>query len=94
MEALNSTMSSLENNIGHVTEESYIVTSLGSTISDAMEESDALTSLSNMSDVLPNETSLPYDARPETYIVPVVFALIFVVGVLGNGTLVYIFLRH
>nr|CAD7431986.1 unnamed protein product [Timema monikensis] len=97
MEALNSTMSSLENNIGHVTEESDIVTSLGNTNSDVMEESDALTSLSNMSTVLPNETYIPYDsydARPETYIVPVVFALIFVVGVLGNGTLVYIFLRH
>ena len=36
----------------------------------------------------------PYADRPETYIVPVVFALIFVVGVLGNGTLVVIFLRH
>ena len=37
---------------------------------------------------------VPYSMRPETYIVPVVFALIFVVGVLGNGTLVLIFIRH
>lgn len=36
----------------------------------------------------------PYENRPETYIVPVLFAIIFVVGVLGNGTLVVIFLRH
>lgn len=36
----------------------------------------------------------PYGDRPETYIVPVLFAIIFVVGVLGNGTLVVIFLRH
>jgi hypothetical protein len=36
----------------------------------------------------------PYDLRPETYIVPVLFALIFVVGVLGNGTLVLIFIRN
>lgn len=36
----------------------------------------------------------PYSERPETYIVPVVFAIIFVVGVLGNGTLVVIFMRH
>lgn len=36
----------------------------------------------------------PYSERPETYIVPVVFAIIFIVGVLGNGTLVVIFLRH
>jgi hypothetical protein len=37
---------------------------------------------------------IPYNKRPETYIVPVLFALIFVVGVLGNGTLVLIFIRH
>lgn len=36
----------------------------------------------------------PYSERPETYIVPVLFAFIFVVGVLGNGTLVVVFLRH
>ncbi|KAJ8891415.1 hypothetical protein PR048_003943 [Dryococelus australis] len=36
----------------------------------------------------------PYPERPETYIVPVVFAIIFIVGVLGNGTLVFIFIRH
>ncbi|XP_034477392.1 neuropeptide CCHamide-2 receptor [Drosophila innubila] len=32
--------------------------------------------------------------RPETYIVTVLFTLIFIVGVLGNGTLVIIFFRH
>ncbi|XP_054268384.1 neuropeptide CCHamide-2 receptor-like [Macrosteles quadrilineatus] len=37
---------------------------------------------------------IPYSQRPETYIVPVVFAAIFIVGVLGNGTLVFIFARH
>ncbi|XP_023716015.1 neuropeptide CCHamide-1 receptor isoform X2 [Cryptotermes secundus] len=37
---------------------------------------------------------IPYNKRPETYIVPILFVLIFVVGVLGNGTLVLIFLRH
>jgi len=37
---------------------------------------------------------IPYNLRPETYIVPVLFALIFVVGVLGNGTLVLIFIRN
>ncbi|XP_062556110.1 neuropeptide CCHamide-2 receptor-like isoform X3 [Armigeres subalbatus] len=36
----------------------------------------------------------PYEERLETYIVPVVFAIIFIVGILGNGTLVIIFLRH
>lgn len=36
----------------------------------------------------------PYGQRPETYVVPLLFAIIFVVGVLGNGTLIVIFLRH
>ncbi|XP_058066939.1 neuropeptide CCHamide-1 receptor-like [Anopheles bellator] len=36
----------------------------------------------------------PYELRPETYIVPILFAAIFIVGVLGNGTLIIVFLRH
>ncbi|CAO1360169.1 unnamed protein product [Diamesa serratosioi] len=36
----------------------------------------------------------PYDQRLETYLVPVIFALIFIVGVIGNGTLIFIFFRH
>lgn len=36
----------------------------------------------------------PYEHRPETYMVPIIFGLIFIVGVLGNGTLVVVFLRH
>ncbi|XP_063915438.1 neuropeptide CCHamide-1 receptor [Zophobas morio] len=40
------------------------------------------------------EDYIPYSERPETYFVPVLFFLIFIVGVLGNGTLVVIFLRH
>lgn len=35
---------------------------------------------------------VPYVMRPETYIVPVLFAFIFIVGVLGNGTLILVFL--
>lgn len=36
----------------------------------------------------------PFSQRPETYIVPIIFAIIFVIGVLGNGTLVIVFIRH
>lgn len=36
----------------------------------------------------------PYNLRPETYIIPILFAIIFLVGVIGNGTLVIVFLRH
>ncbi|XP_057652476.1 neuropeptide CCHamide-1 receptor [Diorhabda carinulata] len=43
-----------------------------------------------------NETDeiIPYKERPETYFVPILFFIIFVVGVVGNGTLVAIFIRH
>ena len=37
---------------------------------------------------------IPYDQRPETYVVPTVFSIIFIVGALGNGSLILIFLRH
>ena len=37
---------------------------------------------------------IPYESRPETYIIPIVFALIFIIGVIGNGTLIIVFLRH
>lgn len=36
----------------------------------------------------------PYEVRPETYLVPIVFGIIFIVGVLGNGVLVVVFVRH
>ncbi|XP_014215840.1 neuropeptide CCHamide-2 receptor-like [Copidosoma floridanum] len=37
---------------------------------------------------------VPYAERPETYIVPILFFLILVVGVAGNGVLVLTLLRH
>ncbi|KAH9645328.1 hypothetical protein HF086_010292, partial [Spodoptera exigua] len=36
----------------------------------------------------------PYEERLETYLVPILFAIIFIVGVLGNGTLVIVYVRH
>lgn len=42
-------------------------------------------------------TEIPYqdyEFRFETYVVPLIFGIIFIVGVLGNGTLVVVFLRH
>ncbi|CAK9827314.1 Neuropeptide CCHamide-1 receptor [Anthophora retusa] len=41
-----------------------------------------------------DDSYVPYDQRPETYIVSVVFLLILVVGVTGNGILVLTLLRH
>ncbi|XP_017124327.1 neuropeptide CCHamide-1 receptor [Drosophila elegans] len=50
-------------------------------------------STENFSELAVTETPyVPYGRRPETYIVPILFALIFVVGVLGNGTLIVVFL--
>lgn len=40
------------------------------------------------------EDYTPYEKRYETYIVPILFFFIFVVGTIGNGTLVFVFLRH
>ncbi|CAH1154725.1 unnamed protein product [Phaedon cochleariae] len=51
-------------------------------------------SLENLSSIEHQSEYVPYHQRPETYIVPFLFFIIFVVGVLGNGTLVIIFLRH
>lgn len=48
----------------------------------------------NISSTLDPDAYVPYNQRAETYIVPALFALIFVVGVLGNGTLIVIFARH
>ncbi|XP_055918559.1 neuropeptide CCHamide-2 receptor-like [Eupeodes corollae] len=42
----------------------------------------------------PESEYTPYSERVETYLVPAVFAIIFIVGVIGNGTLVVIFFRH
>jgi hypothetical protein len=41
-----------------------------------------------------DEQYVPYHLRPETYIVPVVFGIIFIAGVVGNGSLLMMFWRH
>lgn len=46
----------------------------------------------NLNATIPNKEDnnyVPYDERPETYIVPVIFLLILVVGVIGNGIMVF-----
>ncbi|RWS08327.1 [Phe13]-bombesin receptor-like protein [Dinothrombium tinctorium] len=40
------------------------------------------------------ETYIDYSKRPETYIVPVIFSVIFLTGIVGNGILVKIFYSH
>lgn len=41
-----------------------------------------------------SENYRPVSARVETFVMSAVLGLIFIVGVLGNGTLIAIFLRH
>lgn len=40
------------------------------------------------------EKYVPYEDRPETYIVPIVFLLILLIGLTGNGVLAFTILRH
>ena len=40
------------------------------------------------------EEYTPYEERPETYLVPIVFLLILVIGLTGNGVLALTILRH
>ncbi|KAG8181662.1 hypothetical protein JTE90_009824 [Oedothorax gibbosus] len=58
--------------------------------------SDLVLSIDNQLD--DNATNItdyvPYEKRLETYLVPAVFAIVFIVGLLGNGTLIFIFMRH
>lgn len=48
--------------------------------------------------VLGNDTTdepyQDYKYRPETYMVPIIFGLIFLVGIVGNGTLIVVFIKH
>lgn len=35
-----------------------------------------------------------YQYRPETYIVPIIFSIIFLAGLAGNGMLIAVFIKH
>jgi hypothetical protein len=65
-----------------------------------VNESDFITSYygnGNGSASLDNTTEpvvIPLEQRLETYLMPLIFAMIFIVGVLGNGTLIIVFVRH
>lgn len=41
-----------------------------------------------------DEKYTPYSDRPETYIVPIIFLLILLIGLTGNGVLALTILRH
>ena len=48
-----------------------------------------------LDEAIVDDTSyIPYSSRPETYLVPILFLIIFAVGLTGNGLLIFIFMRH
>ncbi|KAB7505214.1 Neuropeptide CCHamide-1 receptor [Armadillidium nasatum] len=69
-----------------------------STINKALNESDidcepyCLDTIRNLSTT--PEPYIQHTERPEIYLVPIVFALIFILGATGNGALVYFFIRY
>lgn len=90
-----------ESEIIDYTAENYSLSNISSTISSLLL-SGSLSSLSD-TEVHPadnnktntsNEEFVPYENRPETYLVPILFSIIFIVGVLGNGTLIVVFIKH
>jgi hypothetical protein len=70
----------------------------GSSLEESNVNSSMLEYLNNLTTPEANTTQLPdytpYEKRLATYIVPIIFALIFIIGVLGNGCLILIFFRH
>lgn len=77
-------------------EQSTVVDWLHST-SNIIADSDNDTICGTKNSDLNNGTDVPYEDykyRPETYMVPIMFGIIFIVGVVGNGTLIIVFIRH
>jgi bombesin receptor subtype-3 len=66
--------------------------------SERIANNSMLEYLNNNTNAEANDTAFvdytPYEERLATYIVPVIFTLIFIIGVLGNGCLILIFFRH
>lgn len=53
--------------------------------------------MTNITPSLDNSTDLdylPYAKRIETYLVPILFSIIFFSGILGNWTVCVIFIKH
>lgn len=68
------------------------------TVKDIVKELSTLAAAYTLEDDYPEDGNgseyRPVSARVETFVMSAVLGLIFIVGVLGNGTLIAIFLRH
>lgn len=65
----------------------------GSSLDDSNVNISLLEYLNNTT-VAEGNAFVPYEKRLATYIIPLIFALIFIIGVLGNGCLILIFFKH
>lgn len=69
----------------------------GSSLAESNVNDSMLEYLNNTTVADVNATQLPfvpYEKRLATYLIPTIFFLIFIIGVLGNGCLILIFFRH
>ncbi|XP_076240642.1 neuropeptide CCHamide-1 receptor-like [Calliopsis andreniformis] len=80
---------------------SWVTGPSGSILASGIASTASIDSLYGMIDqTMLNDTEdeeeeyTPYEDRPETYIVPVVFLLILLIGLTGNGVLALTILRH
>jgi len=62
----------------------------------ALEENESISAENGtLEDVVVDKVCfMPYSMRATTYIVPTLFAFIFLIGVVANGSLVFIYMKY
>lgn len=79
-------------------EEDYTMNATSSTIHPIMLMSKVLNNATAMvAATVSTAADVPYEDykyRPETYIVPLIFGIIFIAGLTGNGMLIAVFIKH
>lgn len=60
----------------------------------SMEINDTNTTVSTTPTNMEEVSYQGYQYRPETYIVPIIFGMIFLAGLMGNGMLIAVFVKH
>lgn len=81
-----------------IIEEDDTMNATSSTIHPIMLMSKVLNNITAMVTAIVNTAAdVPYEDykyRPETYIVPLIFGIIFIAGLTGNGMLIAVFIKH
>lgn len=60
----------------------------------SMDVNDTNTTMSTTPTNMEEVSYQGYQYRPETYIVPIIFGIIFLAGLMGNGMLIAVFVKH